>query len=118
MHGTLARADTFNNIAAMGPDFKSGYVDGVPMSNADLAPTLASLMGINLPFQGTLSGRILREAIKGSADVPSFTTDRKVSGVSNGVMTVMLTQQVGDERYYDEACLVSAAASPLANPCR
>ena len=52
MHGTLARADTFNNIAAIGPDFKAGYIDVVPMSNADIAPTLASILGINLPFQG------------------------------------------------------------------
>ncbi len=118
MHGTLARADTFNNIAAMGPDFKTGYVDAVPMSNADIAPTLASILGINLPFQGTLSGRVMREALKGNTDVPSFTTDRKVSGASGGLTTVMLTQQVGDERYYDEACLVSVTAAPSANPCR
>ena len=118
MHGTLARADTFNNIAAMGPDFKTGYVDEVPMSNADIAPTLASILGINLPFQGTLSGRVMREALKGDTDVPSYTTDRKVSGASGGVTTLMLTQQVGDERYYDEACLVRVTAAPSANPCR
>lgn len=118
MHGTLARADTFNNIAAIGPDFKSGYVDGVPMSNADIAPTLASILGINLPFQGTLTGRIMREAIKGNTDVPNFTTDKKVSGASGGVTTVMLTQQVGDERYYDEACLVGVTAASSTNPCR
>lgn len=118
MHGTLARADTFNNIAAMGPDFKTGYVDVVPMSNADIAPTLASIMGINLPFQGTLSGRVMREALKGNTDVPSFSAVKKVSGPVGGVSTVMLTQQVGDERYYDESCLVDATAAPVANPCR
>ena len=118
MHGTLARADTFNNIAAMGPDFKTGYVDVVPMSNADLAPTLASILGIKLPFQGTLSGRIMREALIGTTDVPVYTADKKVSGVQGGMATVMLEQQVGDERYYDEACLVGVAASAAANPCR
>lgn len=119
MHGTLARADTFNNIAAMGPDFKTGFVDGVPMSNADIAPTLASLMHIDLSFQGSLVGRILREAFKGNTDAPAFTASKKVSGYSGGIATVLLEQQVGDERYYDEACLVNVNAdSTVANPCR
>ena len=60
----------------------------------------------------------MREAIKGNTDAPSFTTDKKVSGASGSMTTVMLTQQVGDERYYDEACLVSVSAASAANPCR
>ena len=119
MHGTLARADTFNNIAAIGPDFKTGYVDPVPMSNADIAPTLASLMHIDLPFQGTLQGRILREALRGNTDIPNWISDRHTSGDSNGISTVLLFQAVGDEHYYDEACLVSASAlNDSGNPCR
>ena len=120
MHGSLSRADTFNNIAFMGPDFKTGYVDGVPMSNADIAPTLAYLMGINLPFQGTLKGRIIREALKGTTDLPVIQSDRKLSGASGGIATFMLTQSVGDERYYDEACLVNVNTvnTNSGNPCR
>ena len=119
MHGTLSRADTFNNMAAMGPDFKIGYVDPVPMSNADIVPTLAAIMHIDLPFVGNLKGRILREALRGNTDVPVFTSDKHYSGGSNGLSTVLLYQTVGDERYYDEACLVSTtAASTMANPCR
>ena len=119
MHGTLARADTFNNIAAIGPDFKAAYTDPAPMSNADLAPTLAYLMNINLPFAGTLQGRIMREAIKGTTDLPVVNSQKRVSGPSGNASTVLLYQQVGDERYYDEACLVSTTASTVtANPCR
>ncbi len=119
MHGTLARADTFNNIAAIGPDFKTGYMDPVPMSNADIAPTLAFLMHIDLPFQGTLSGRIMRESLLGNTDIPAFTAEKRFSGPSGGIATVLLQQNVGDERYYDEACLVSVTAdSSVANPCR
>ncbi len=119
MHGSLSRADTFNNIAAIGPDFKAGYVDPVPMSNADIAPTLASLMHIDLPFQGTLTGRIMREAFRDNTDIPSFSTDKHYSGPSNGSSTVLLYQSVGDEHYYDDACLVSSmAANTSVNPCR
>jgi len=118
MHGTLARADTFNNIAAIGPDFKTGFVDTVPMSNADIAPTLASIMHIDLPFAGTLAGRIMREALRGTTDLPVVTIQKHVSGPTGDTSTVLLYQTVGDERYYDEACLVSTAASTTPNPCR
>ncbi len=119
MHGTLARADTFNNIAAIGPDFKTGFADPAPMSNADIAPTLAYVMNINLPFAGTLQGRIMRESLKGVADLPVVSTQKRVSGPYANATTVLLYQQVGDERYYDEACLVTTTASTAtSNPCR
>src|SRR5262249_30346354 len=41
MHGSFGRQDTFNFMAASGPDFKKGYVDAAPSSNADLPTTLA-----------------------------------------------------------------------------
>ena len=120
MHGTLARADTFNNIAAIGPDFKTGFVDPIPMSNADIAPTLAYLMHIDLPFSGTLSGRIMRESLQGINDyTPVVNQEKRVSGPAGNTSTVLLYQSVGDERYYDEACLVpTATATSVANPCR
>ncbi len=120
MHGTLARADTFNNIAAIGPDFKTAYVDSVPMSNADIAPTLAYLMHIGLPFSGTLQGRIMRETFRGvNVYTPVVNSQKRISGPSGNNTTVLLYQSVGDERYYDEACLVPTTASTAtANPCR
>lgn len=36
MHGSFSRGDTMNFMAAIGPDFKSGYVDALPVSNADV----------------------------------------------------------------------------------
>ena len=90
MHGTLSRADTFNNLAAVGPDFKAGYVDPVPMSNADIAPTLAFLMNIDMPFVGTLRGRIMREALRGITDLPVVVQEKHVSGPSGNASTVLL----------------------------
>jgi Type I phosphodiesterase / nucleotide pyrophosphatase len=49
MHGSFGRGDTFNNMAAIGPDFKTGYVDTAPVSNADVVPTLAKILGWTLP---------------------------------------------------------------------
>ncbi len=119
MHGTLARADTFNNIAAIGPDFKSTFVDPIPMSNADIAPTLAYLMHINLPFAGTLQGRIMKESLLGFTDLPVVSSEKHISAPSGDNTTVLLYQLVGDERYYDESCLVpTAAANATRNPCR
>ena len=40
-HGSFSRADTANFMAAIGPAFKAGFVNAAPVSNADIAPTLA-----------------------------------------------------------------------------
>ena len=48
-HGSLARANTFNNMAAIGPDFKKRFVDPSPVSNADVQPTLAHVMKMKIP---------------------------------------------------------------------
>jgi arylsulfatase A-like enzyme len=63
IHGTFARFDTFNNMIAIGPDFKKGLRDSDPVSNADIAPTLAATLGIELPSKGKLKGRIIEEAL-------------------------------------------------------
>ena len=46
MHGSFSRGDTLNFMAAIGPDFKAGYVDPLPVSNADVGMTIAQLMGL------------------------------------------------------------------------
>lgn len=48
MHGNFSRADIYN-ISAIGPDFRSGYQDTTPASNADVAPTLERPWGLNCP---------------------------------------------------------------------
>ena len=44
-HGSFSRAETRNFMAAIGPDFKAGFADPAPVSNADIAPTLAQIDG-------------------------------------------------------------------------
>ena len=107
MHGSFGRDNTFNNMAAFGPDFKSGYVDRTPASNADLTPTLAHLLGFELPSHGNLRGRILTEALKGGPEDVRY--QRKViqSGQAGGNSTVLFYQQVQGQTYFDEACLIA-----------
>ena len=63
MHGSFGRANTFQHMSAIGPDFKTQFVDEDPVSNADIAPTFAQILGWTLPGNGNLKGRALREAL-------------------------------------------------------
>ncbi len=63
MHGSFSRGDTMNFTAAIGPDFKAGYVDALPVSNADVGATAAKLMGFVQKPKGNLIGRVMTEAM-------------------------------------------------------
>jgi hypothetical protein len=52
MHGSFGRGDTYNNMIASGPDFKTSYTDTAPVSNADVVPTLASALGWTIRYFG------------------------------------------------------------------
>lgn len=118
MHGGFSRADTFNTMFAFGPDFKSGYVDRVPADNADVAATLACLMGLELPLAGgSLGGRVLSEALKGGPDPTPPGTQVQLSAEPgpNGARTVLVHRDFAGRRYYDEACLSKQVR--LDDPC-
>jgi hypothetical protein len=103
MHGSFSRADTWNFMAAQGPDFKPHFIDPAPASNADVGRTVAALMGLNVSGRGKLVGRVLAEAFP-NGSLP------EVSGLvlmsepaPNGLVTVLNVQMVGDTRYFDAA---------------
>jgi arylsulfatase A-like enzyme len=103
MHGSFSRADTMNFMAAIGPDFKRGFVDEAPVSNADMGQTLARLLGLKIPFKGGLRGRVVEEALPNGA-MPAVTAATLRSGASAaGLQTVVEYQQVGSTRYFDAA---------------
>jgi hypothetical protein len=103
MHGSFGRGDTMNFMAAIGPDFKSGYVDALPVSNADVGATAAKLLGLTQKPKGNLVGRAMTEAM------PNGTTPKAISGslksepAGNGLRTVLNFQRVGGQRYFDAA---------------
>jgi arylsulfatase A-like enzyme len=104
MHGSFGSGDTFNNMIAVGPDFKSGYVDNAPVSNVDVVPTLASILGWTLPSAGTLIGRAVTEALVGGPATVPFTTDVITSATAaSGTQTILNTQSIGNTTYFAAA---------------
>jgi arylsulfatase A-like enzyme len=102
-HGSLSRAETRNFMAAIGPDFKTGFADPAPISNADIAPTLAHVAGIELPAKGKLKGRVISEALIGGSKVAAVKRTIQSSPANNGARTILNYQQVGEQRYFDAA---------------
>ena len=104
-HGALTRANTRNFMAAIGPDFKTGFKDPSPVSNADIAPTLIHATGLTPPESvGQLKGRIIGEALQGGpASVPSQPLVTRSAPATNGFTTVLEGQAAGDETYFDAA---------------
>jgi arylsulfatase A-like enzyme len=102
-HGSFSRAETRNFMAATGPDFKAGYADPAPISNADIAPTLAHAMGFELPAKGALKGRIITEALIGGAEVQVQRQIVKSAPGPGGIQTILNLETVGPARYFDAA---------------
>ena len=103
MHGSFSRADTHNFMALAGPDFRLGYRDPAPASNADVAPTLAHVLGLDWPHIGKLRGRVLGEALRDGGEVGATPRVTRSTPAANGFVTVLDEQDVGDKRYFDAA---------------
>jgi hypothetical protein len=105
MHGSFSRADTFNFTAAIGPSFKRGYVDHMPVSNADVGQTIAKLL--HLPIgdtqKGQLIGRVLDEALLGGHEVATSRGELVSAPGADGLKTIVHYEQVGATRYFKAA---------------
>ena len=103
-HGGFGRGQTLNNMAAIGPDFKAGYVDHLPVSNADIAMTLAQVLGFEIPTRGKLSGRVIRESlVNGPPSIlhkVGVLASKKAAG---GQQTFVDYQDCEGVRYFDAA---------------
>jgi len=104
MHGSFSRADSLNHMAAAGPDFKKTYIDIAPVSNADIAVTLAHVLNLDLPKNGRLTGRVLGEALVHGPESTPFETGIKESEVNAaGMKTRLRYQKVSETLYFDSA---------------
>ena len=110
-HGGLGRDQTLNNMAAIGPDFQPG-ADTQPMGNIDIAPTVAHILGFQLPSQGKNTGRVLDEVLKGGHKATAHATVNvlRSAPAANGMSTLVEYQEYRGVRYLDRACLVNADA--------
>jgi len=104
IHGSFGRQDTHNFMAAIGPDFRAGFVDPAPVSNADWAHTVAHILGLKLPANGHAVGRVMAEAL---ADGPAPPEARAVTirsePAANGFVTILNAQEAAGETYFDAA---------------
>jgi arylsulfatase A-like enzyme len=64
-HGSLSAFDMRATLVAAGPDLRRGMVNELPSGNADLAPTILWLLGVQPPQP--MDGRILSEALPAAA---------------------------------------------------
>jgi len=103
MHGSFSRADTRNFMAAVGPDFKSHFVDPAPVANSDIAPTLARVLGLARPTKGPWQGRVISEAFR--AGKRPLVTRKTLAAEpdASGQRTVLVEQVVGRTTYLDAA---------------
>ena len=91
-------------MAAFGPDFKKGYIDVAPVSNADIAETLAHVLHLELPKNGSLIGRSIDEALVGGPESAPFETGIKESEVNPaGMKTRLRYQNVRGTLYFYSA---------------
>jgi len=108
MHGSFSRADTWNFMAARGPDFRAGFVDPLPASNADIGMTIAHLLGLALDARGKLAGRVLKEALTtspGTEPLPPVASSiiRSDPDPRYHLQTLLRTQTVDGHVYFDAA---------------
>jgi hypothetical protein len=103
MHGSFGRGDTLNFMAAIGPDFKAGYTDPLPVNNADVGITIARLLGLHPTNAGGLTGRVMSEALPNGIIPKAFDGTIVSKPAANGLQTVMKFQRVLSQRYFDVA---------------
>jgi arylsulfatase A-like enzyme len=117
MHGAAGAAEIHNVCAAIGPDFKRGFVDANPTANVDIAPTITRILQLapNLGPEGAhATGRILTEAFPGerqwvgAAKTLAPSTKLTLQGVE--VTNTLRITRLGDHDYLDNA---TEARNPL-----
>jgi hypothetical protein len=119
MHGSLGRDNTFNFMAAFGPDFKKQFTDPSPVSNADIFPTFAKLLGFTPISIGNLAGRVLEEALAGGP--PSVSAKPCVAQsqpTPDHKTTVLMYQQVGKQLYFDRGSFEQTPSPGSTSACQ
>ncbi len=103
MHGNFSRADTRNIMGAAGPSFRQHFEDAAPASNADIGKTVAKLLGLKIKDKGKLVGRVLSEAMPNNAMPTTRQVVLRSEPDALGHVTVVMSQVVGETRYFDVA---------------
>jgi arylsulfatase A-like enzyme len=94
MHGSASPRDVHNTLIAAGPHFRRGFQDTLPSGNVDVAPTVARLLGFQLPGA---EGRVLEEALLGGPSLESYVeeTHLRTSSTAEGLGVRLSTDADG-----------------------
>jgi arylsulfatase A-like enzyme len=92
-HSSLSRYDVHNTLIAAGPDFAAGQTNDFPSSNADLAPTILSVLGVKPPQP--MDGRVLTEK-------PLDFTKQMLVATNESWRQYLKVSQAGNSYYLDE----------------
>jgi predicted AlkP superfamily pyrophosphatase or phosphodiesterase len=77
-HASLSRYDMHNTLVACGPSFRKGFVNILPTGNADVAPTILSILGIKPTRR--MEGRVLVEALaEPGRKIPACVTTTRIA---------------------------------------
>ena len=101
-HGTSSPYDIHNTFMAAGPDFRAGATSAVPTSNADLAPTILRLLGLQVP--ASMNGRAVEEGLTKGATPGSVNVTRssETASTPDGSYEVIAhISTVNGHRYLD-----------------
>lgn len=95
-HGTSSPYDIHNTLIAAGPAVRAHATSAVPTSNADLAPTILTLLAVPVP--PSMTGRAATEWLRLGPDPSSLAVTRNV-----------VTTRTDDGRYQLDAHLSTVA---------
>jgi arylsulfatase A-like enzyme len=97
MHGSFSPVDIHNVLVARGPSFRRSFTDARPTSNVDVAPTIAHLLGLDLPrARGRCIAEALTDACGGLAVAETAATQvLEPKAPATGVDVASLTDPTG-----------------------
>src|SRR5262245_12767021 len=97
-HGSMSPWNVRNTFLAWGASFKKRTTVGTPVGNADVAPTILSLLG--LADGSALDGRVLAEALDGGPDPEQMVVNTHVHSAQIGAYGAAIqTSEVDGRRY-------------------
>jgi arylsulfatase A-like enzyme len=100
-HGGLSPWNVRNTLIAWGADFKKGATVTAPAGNADVAPTVLAVLGID-EARG-MDGRVLAEALAGGPDAEQIAVATRTHTVEAGAYRAAVqVSTVAGRRYVDK----------------
>lgn len=99
-HGGGSSAELHNTLIANGPNISIGVNSEIPSGNIDVAPTILTLLGMELPDH--FDGRVLREALREFDEVVTEADGGGDVGGESSVVGPIKSVRVGDTSYLCE----------------